>query len=88
MVLLNKIPDDLKDVILNIFSEEKGELDKFIQTENDDLIIYHHGLGTILRNHYKLWDDKNILKYSDELFTCPDELSFEWIQYIHKILNS
>lgn len=28
-------------------------------TKEEDLILFHHGYGTHIRNYYRLWDEKN-----------------------------
>ena len=63
-----RVPIDLKDTIILILSDnlkDMSEVEKFKKCPEDDLISYHHGLGTDIRNHYKLWEDKEIEKYVD-----------------------
>ena len=62
-------PTDLKDTVILMLTDElqdMNELEVFKETDFDDVIRYHYGLGTMIRNHYKLWDETEIAKYPDE----------------------
>lgn len=79
---MTQIPDDLKLVTKNFFTE--AELIKFIKCDEDNLIKYHFSLGMFYRNHYKLWNEKNIKKYSNDMWMNADDLSWEFMKIIHK----
>lgn len=54
-------PDDLVETVALILSDnckQMIEINAFALTPDDDLIRYHHGLGTDVRNHYSMWDEK------------------------------
>lgn len=59
---MSKIPsvDEMaNDVISNWFPKvSEYERNEFISTAKDDLIRFHHGLGTDIRNAYGLWNLK------------------------------
>jgi hypothetical protein len=47
------------DMLLSAMPPES--MAKFAATSNNDLILYHHGLGTLIRNEYGLWKGNNEL---------------------------
>lgn len=48
-----EVVDTLKeDEIIYVLETVKDE---------DGMVLLHHGLGTYIRNHYKLWDENNPL---------------------------
>ncbi len=70
-------PTDLKETVIDILGDSQ-EVDKFI--ESTDLFVYHFGLGMQIRNHYKLWKDKELEKYIEEdEFIHPDDISYDWM---------
>jgi len=86
-------PKDLEAVCTKFFSMEclDDELEEFKNTKNDehwDLIAYHMGFGTFLRNHYQMWKEENIVEDDEFGFPMePDELSFMYIKEFHRLLN-
>ena len=63
------------------------ELDIFIKTDSDNLIVYHMLLGMHLRNHYKMWDMET--QYDESGMPIHvDDLSFEYIKEAQKILKT
>jgi len=48
--------------------QDINALRSFYKTE-DELGILHHGYGTYIRNHYKLWEAANPLTY-DWFYDC------------------
>lgn len=48
----------IDDVVSKMTPEDKMELSKL---EAKDMIKFHHGVGTFIRNEYKLWDRNNPL---------------------------
>jgi len=81
-----KYPDDLAETVSVIVSDNcknMVEISVFALTPDDDLIRYHHGLGTDIRNHYKMWDEKVMEQYfeEDDLFDRhPDDVCFKWLR--------
>lgn len=64
--------------------------EEFKNTKFEDLIRYHHGFGTAIRNEYKLWERKwtpevrNGVDYSPE---HPDQISQTIIETMWKKLH-
>jgi len=80
-------PENLEEYVREIMS--KDDLKDFKETSTDDLLMYHHGLGTELRNHYNLWDEEELKKYISEIeHYHPDDLSYMWIVNLHRKLNN
>lgn len=81
--------DEIADDILSGWADSTKEQLKQIPFE--DLIKYHHGFGTGIRNEYKLWERKwtpeirNGVDYSPE---HPDAISQTIIETIWKKLNA
>lgn len=46
------------DIVSKMTDEDKTELSKL---EAKDMIKFHHGVGTFIRNEYKLWERNNPL---------------------------
>ena len=84
-----KYPNDLKEiVVLELTNNLKDytELNKFQVCNTQDLYMYHFGLGTFLRNYYKLWE--TIEEYvSEDEFIHPDDVSFEFLKEAQKQLQ-
>ena len=85
-----KYPDDLVDTVSLILSDNckyMVEINVFALTPDDDLIRYHHGLGTAIRNHYNLWDSKveQLDEYGFPIH--PDDISFEFIKEAQRLLR-
>lgn len=54
----------------------------------DDMIRYHHGLGTWIRNNWGLWGGSRLQKYFTEKgSTHPDEMSMIVLYHYHDWLN-
>lgn len=70
------------------------EHDRFPATERkriaavskEDLIAYHHGYGTFIRNSYGLWHPSNPFVVKDDLGDGhPDGLSMIAIRHLHEL---
>lgn len=59
-------------------------------TDYEDLIRFHHGLGTRIRNYYRLWDKENPITNSDGFDPTlhPDEISQRVIEETWRRLNA
>lgn len=72
------IPKDLGEAFLEL-DKELPEIDRkemaALKTRND-MITYHHGLGTWLRNNWGLWGGSRLQKYfTDKGIGHPDDMS-------------
>jgi hypothetical protein len=84
------IPENLEDCF--------GELGKMLQPElieemksgtEDDMITYHHGLGTWLRNNWGLWSGSRLAKYFNGLgIKHPDDMSGVILDSFWRHLNN
>ena len=73
--LLTVLPDSEKEIIRN--------------TKESDLIQFHHGWGTGIRNHYGLWRGNNALREDACGKGChPDDASMVIITAVWKSLQS
>jgi len=59
---------------------------------SDDMIVYHNGLGRMMRNHWSLWGDSELKKNLSEIgFTHADDMSGfileSYWNYRHSIPN-
>lgn len=81
MTLPEGIVEEVKGLMIS------DELIHFITASEDELYGYHHTLGQYIRNKYGLWEEGSVEKYSDDIFLHPDDLSFEMMKEIQKILK-
>ena len=73
--LLSALPEEDKDAIRN--------------TKKDDLIQYHHGWGTGIRNHYGLWrGNQALIKDACGKPCHPDDASMVIIEAVWQALQS
>jgi hypothetical protein len=72
------IPKDLGDAFLEL-DKELPEVDRTEMAalkSRKDMITYHHGLGTWLRNNWGLWGGSRLQKYfTDKGILHPDDMS-------------
>jgi hypothetical protein len=84
------IPKDLGDCFTEL-DRMLPEIDKKeMQTlpKRDDMIKYHHGLGTWLRNNWGLWRGSRLQKYfTDRKIGHPDSMSSVVLFFYHDWLN-
>lgn len=74
MDLLSKMPDENKETIR--------------KTRKDDLIMFHHGWGTGIRNHYGLWRGNHALVEDACGEGCnPDDASMVIIEAVWEALQ-
>lgn len=71
------IPKDLKDCFKELKAMLAPELIEEMRSgTEDDMIEYHHGLGTWLRNNWGLWADSQLKKYFNGIGVHhPDDMS-------------
>lgn len=75
----------------NLLIRDLPEEDKLevVTKRKDDLIMYHHGWGTSIRNSFGLWGgNKKLLKDCGGPKTHPDDCSMIIIEEVWKILRS
>jgi len=73
--LISALPEEDKDAIRN--------------TKKDDLIQYHHGWGTGIRNHYGLWrGNQELIKDACGKPCHPDDASMVIIEAVWQALQS
>ena len=69
MSTIPSVDEMAEQVLSNWFPKvSEFERDEFINTDRDDLIRFHHGLGTDIRNAYGLWN----LKWKPQLIDGID----------------
>lgn len=75
----------VKDLLSKIPEEDKETIRK---TKKDDLIMFHHGWGTGIRNHYGLWRGNHALVKDACGEGChPDDASMVIIEAVWKALQ-
>ena len=61
------IPKDLDDCFAELKKMlSKEEVEKMKNGREDDMSLYHHGLGTWLRNNWGLWSGSRLSKWFNE----------------------
>lgn len=84
------IPKDLGEcfVELDKLLSEVDKKEMQALARRDDMIAYHHGLGTWLRNNWGLWGGSRLQKYfRDRGVNHPDEMSGVVLDYYYDWLN-
>ncbi len=78
--------DEAVDLLLAKLSDADRE--KFKHTSESDLMIYHHGFGTYIRNQFGLWKgNKGLLKSCGGEGLHPDGASTVIINALWERLN-
>lgn len=84
------IPANLRECFVEL-DKQLSEIDKKEMTakpHRDDMIVYHHGLGTWMRNNWGLWGGSRLQKYfTDKGITHPDDMSGVILDYYHDWLT-
>lgn len=84
------IPANLGECFVEL-DKQLSEIDKKEMTgklNRDDMIRYHHGLGTWIRNNWGLWGGSRLQKYfTDRGITHPDDMSGIILDYYHDWLT-
>lgn len=74
------VQETVADILKSLSDEDKATLRK---TRKDDLIMFHHGWGTGIRNHYGLWRGNDKLIESACGKGChPDDASMVIIEAV------
>jgi hypothetical protein len=67
---LDECMDGLKDLL------KAQDQIEFIRCSKDDLVMYHHGLGQWIMNHWDLWKGGPLLEHMKSLgFIHQDDMS-------------
>lgn len=83
------IPVDIEDCFTELNKMLPGELiDKMSEGTESEMINYHHGLGTWIRNNWGLWSDSKLSQYFNSLeIFHPDDMSSIILNSYWKRLN-
>lgn len=72
----------VKDILENMNIDEKAKLK---HTPKEDLVMFHRGWGTYLRNYYQMWHNPDLLKSIG--IAHPDDASAVIIEEVWNILQ-
>jgi hypothetical protein len=79
------VEDTVRDLVARLSAEDKERLRA---TRKEDLIQFHHGWGTGIRNHYGLWRGNQKLIASACGRPChPDDASMRIIEAVWQALQ-
>ena len=73
----------VEDIIANMSEADKANI---VNTDKDDLIGFHHGWGTYIRNHYNLWTNQELLNAIGK--EHPDDASGVIIETVWETLQT
>ena len=76
------IADIVADIIENMREADKANV---VNTPEADLIQFHHGWGTGIRNHYNLWQNPTLVKATGK--EHPDDASMVIIKQVWQTLR-
>lgn len=79
------VEDTVHDIVSRMPAEDK---ERVKDTKKEDLILFHHGWGTGIRNHYGLWSGNERLILSACGRPChPDDASMRIIEAVWQELR-
>jgi hypothetical protein len=79
------VEDTVRDLVARLSAEDK---ERVRATRKEDLIQFHHGWGTGIRNHYGLWRGNQKLIVSACGRPChPDDASMRIIEAVWQALQ-
>ncbi len=84
------IPKDLGECFIELdkLLKEVDKTEMQSLSNRDDMIRYHHGLGTWIRNNWGLWGGSRLQKYfTDKGIMHPDDMSSVVLSHYHDWLN-
>lgn len=91
---VNKMLDitNYVDEVIEWFNDNPKEVqDDFLNSQKEDLcFLYHHNLGGIIRDHFKLWENKwqeDIIDGIDNSPYHPDAISMRIIEAVYDKLK-
>lgn len=80
------VQDTVKDILSRMSEEDK---ERVRNTKGGDLIMFHHGWGTGIRNYYGLWrGNKKLIKSACGMPCQPDDASMIIIEAVWQELKS
>ena len=79
---MNTRAEVVQDILKNLDDTDK---DNIRNTPEQDLILFHHGWGTSIRNRYGMWGNKALL--ADIGKEHPDDASMVIIRDVWKLLQ-
>ena len=84
------VPKDLDDCFIQLKTLLKPEdIERMKNGTEDDMSLYHMGLGTGLRNDWGLWGDSRLAKwFNAQGITHPDDMSGIILDSFWRHLNS
>ena len=82
ITILTTVTDVADDIIENMSEADKANV---VNTSEDDLVLFHHGWGTGIRNHYNLWRNKALV--DDTGAEHPDDASMVIIKAVWQALR-
>lgn len=80
----------VKEVLLWFDKSTAEDQQRFINTPEENIILYHNTLGRRIRNHFDLWKytwEPNLKNGIDFSPNHPDAISIEVIKIVYKILS-
>ena len=85
----NKLPRTVSDAVSIILSEMSEDDRRLIKnTKKDDLIRFHHGWGTGIRNEFGLWcDNEKLIESACGKGCHPDDASMVIIEAVWEELQ-
>lgn len=85
-----KIPNNLDECFEELTAFlSLNERTRMKESSEDDLCLYHHGIGRWMRNNWKLWEGGVLKDYFQSLgLSHPDDMSGVIIQSYHNHLNN
>jgi len=74
----------VRAIISTLTDEDIGAIRSM---EKKDMIQYHHGVGTFIRNKFRLWDEENPLTGKGGEISHPDEISMRVLNGVWEEVN-
>lgn len=79
------IEEIAEKLVIDFYNSPEKEKETFRNTSKDDLTMYHHSLGRMIRNEFKLWEntwEEDIRDGVDYSPDHPDQLSMTIIEKV------
>ena len=81
---IDHAPTDLTEVV-EVLATELGEEAREQIATTDDMIVFHHGLGTGIRNRFGLWQGSLLAQWFNERGVLhPDSMSMVILRALQK----
>ena len=82
MPKLTTVKEVVEDIIKDMSEADKANV---VNTSEEDLIMFHHGWGGGIRNHYNLWHNQALVKDTGK--EHPDDASMVIIKAVWQSLR-